>query len=131
VRQEPMEIPKDGLPFAKERAEAAKHDYRKRLNVDPLMKLAFRFTPKSDPLYGKRDEWRLVGRIDQVLPGAVASPEASQTTGSNVVLAHLAYEPAPFPQPDANSPSDVLQDGRRNAYDESFEGFLESEPPPE
>jgi hypothetical protein len=131
IRQDPVAMPKEGLPFADERKYAEAQDYRKRLDVDPLLKLAFRFTPKSDPLYGRRDEWRLVGRIDEVLPGAVAAPEASQTTGSNVVLAHLAYEPAPFPEPDANSPSDVLQDGRRNAYDESYEELLESELPPE
>jgi hypothetical protein len=46
------------------------------------------------------------------------------------VLAHLAYQPAPFPEQDVNSPSDVVQDGRRNAYDEAYEQFL-GDPPPE
>jgi hypothetical protein len=118
------------LPFASLRAEAAKIDNRKRLNVDPLLKLAFQFTPRSDPLYGKRDEWRLVARVDEPLPGAVASPQASQTAGSTVVLAHLKYEAAPFPDVDVNSPSDVVQDDRRNAYDEAYEALME-EPPPE
>ncbi len=112
---------KGELPYGAQRAKAAELDYHKRLNVDPLLKLAFQFTPKSDPLYGRRDEWRLVARIDEVLPGADASPEASQTAGSTVVLAHLGYGPAPQPVADANSPSDVLQDGRRNAYDEIYD----------
>jgi hypothetical protein len=128
LRRDPVILQKGALPFAKEREQAAELDSRKRLNVDPLLTLAFRFAPKTDPLYGQRDEWRLVGRIDEVLPGSQASPEASQTTGSTVVLAHLAYEPAPFPEGDVNSPSDVLQDGRRNAYDEDYDQFL-GEPP--
>jgi hypothetical protein len=52
-----------------------------------------------------------------------------RAAGTTVVLAHLKYQPAPFPQRDANSPSDVLQDGKRNAYDEAYEALLE-EPPP-
>jgi hypothetical protein len=56
----------------------------------------------------------------------VASPDASQPAGATVVLAHLAYGPPPQPMRDANSPSDVVPEGRRNAYDEELE-----EPPPE
>jgi hypothetical protein len=130
LRRDPIVLPKDALPFENERTNAAELDSRKRLNVDPLLKLVFRFAPKSDPQYGERDEWRLVGRIDEVLPGSTASPEASQTAGSTVVLAHLAYDPAPFPEGDVNSPADVLQDGRRNAYDEAYDELTE-EPPPE
>jgi hypothetical protein len=117
----PVAIAKGKLPYAAERTKSAELDSSKRLNVDPLLKLAFQFTPKSDPLYGQRDEWRLVARIDDVLPGAAASPEASQATGATVVLAHLGYGPRPPHESDANSPSDVLADGRRNAYDEDFE----------
>jgi hypothetical protein len=130
----PISVEKNQLPYAAERAKAAALDSRKRLNVDPLLKLAFRFNPKDDPLYGERDEWRLVARIDEVLPGAVASPEASQATGSTVVLAHLKYDAAPFPERDVNSPSDVLQDRPRNAYDEAYEAAYDEflgEPPPE
>jgi hypothetical protein len=119
-------VEKGKLPFAGERAKSAELAYGKRLNVDPLLNLAFKFTPASDPLYGKRDEWRLVARIDEVLPGSVASPEASQATGATVVIAHLDYGPAPPPEPDANRPSDVISDERRNAYDESYD-----EAPPE
>ncbi|MBA3481936.1 MAG: hypothetical protein H0T51_08990, partial [Pirellulales bacterium] len=119
-------IEKGKLPYSPEREKAAKAAYGKRLNVDPLLKLAFQFTPKTDPLYGKRDEWRLVARIDEVLPGSVASPEASQASGATVVIAHLDYGPAPAPELDANRPSDVIPDDRRNAYDENFD-----EPPPE
>jgi hypothetical protein len=117
----PVPIEKGKLPYAAERAKADEAAYGKRLKIDPLLKLAFQFTSPSDPLYGKRDEWRLVARIDEVLPGSVASPEASQTTGATVVLAHLDYGPAPAPELDANRPSDVIQDERRNAYDEEYE----------
>ncbi len=126
----PVATAKGKLPYAAEREKAAELDYRKRLNVDPLLKLAFQFTPKSDPLYGQRDEWRLVARIDDVLPGAAASPEASQASGCTVVLAHLAFGPRPLHESDANSPGDVLADGRRNAYDEDFEEAY-GPPPPE
>jgi hypothetical protein len=116
-----ISLSKDELPFATQREKAASLDYRKRLPVDALLQLAFQFTPSDDPLFGQRDEWRLVGRIDEPLPGAIAAPEASQTKGSTVVLAHLKYDAAPFPEPDVNSPRDVLPDGRRNAYDEAYD----------
>lgn len=109
------------LPYAAQRTAAAESDRRKRLDVDPLLELAFQFAPSTDPLYGGRDEWRLVGRIDEPLPGVAASPEASQTAGSTVVLAHLAYGPPPAPVPDANRPSDVMPAGRRGQYDEMLE----------
>jgi hypothetical protein len=111
-------LPQKGqLAFAAQRAEAAKIDSHKRLNVDPLIKLAFQFAPVDDPLYGQRDEYRLVARIDEPLPGAVTTPAASQTTGTTVVLAHLRYSLPPPRGPDANSAKDVVGD-RRNAYDE-------------
>jgi hypothetical protein len=122
----PLAWKRGELPFAAERKRAAEQSYGKRLNVDPLLSLAFQFPPDSDPIQGGRDEWRLVARIDDMLPGAVASPDASQTAGSTVVLAHLAYGPPRPPAPDANSPSDVMPEGRRNAFDEELGG-----PPPE
>jgi hypothetical protein len=122
----PLAWKRGELPFAAERKRAAEQSYGKRLNVDPLLSLAFQFPPDSDPIQGGRDEWRLVARIDDMLPGAVATPDASQTAGSTVVLAHLAYGPPRPPAPDANSPSDVMPEGRRNAFDEELGG-----PPPE
>ncbi|RIK73534.1 MAG: hypothetical protein DCC67_17800 [Planctomycetota bacterium] len=117
----PLAMPKAGLPYAAERAQAAKLDYRPRLDVDPLLQLALRFTGADDPLHGLQEEYRLVARIDEVLPGAVASPAASQQAGATVVLAHLRRGDAAFPELDLNSPSDVADDRSRNAYDEELD----------
>jgi hypothetical protein len=109
------------LLYAEERVKAAELDYHKRLNVDPLIKLAFRFPGASDPLYGDRDEYRLVARLDEPLPGVVTTPAASQSTGTTVILAHLAYGMPPQPEPDHNAPADVLGDRiRGDSYDEEF-----------
>jgi hypothetical protein len=105
------------LPFAAERVKAAELAGGKRLNVDPLLRMAFWFPQLDDPLHGQRDEYRLVGRIDQVLPGSVVSPAASQSSGSTVVLAHLRLGASPFPAVDKNSPRDVQPEGRRNAFE--------------
>jgi hypothetical protein len=110
--------PRRELPFAAERREAAGVDPHKRLDVDALLRLAFRFPPPTDPLYRARDEYRLVARLDEALPGSATTPAASQTTGATVVLAHLRCELGPEFGPDLNTPADVLGDRPRNAYDE-------------
>jgi len=126
---QPLTLKKNEIPFAAERAKAAEHDYSKRLNVDSLLRLAYQFPLASDPLHGQRDEYRLVARIDEVLPGSVAAPSASQTAGATVVVAHLQLGDPPFPELDANSPSDVVSDRQRNAYDLELEAL--GEPPPD
>jgi hypothetical protein len=108
------------LPFAAERRDAAGADGRKRLDVDALLRLAFRFPPTTDPLYGARDEYRLVARLDEALPGSATTPAASQTTGATVILAHLRCELGPGFGPDKNSPAEVLGDRPRNAYEEDI-----------
>lgn len=113
----PLAVQEGELPYAAERAKAAELDPGKRLDVDPLYRMAFWFPPLDDPIHGRRDEYRLIGRINHVLPGAEVQPSASQTTGATVVLAHLRLGEAPFPAPDKNSPSDVKPPGRLNAYD--------------
>lgn len=109
------------LLFESERGEAAKVDFHKRLNVDGLLQLAFKFPAESgdlhDPINGQREEVRLVARIDEPLVGAVTNPAASQTTAATVVLAHLDVKLGPQQSPDANSPRDVGGD-RRNAAEE-------------
>ena len=72
-----------------------------------MLKLAFQFPQEHDPRYARQEEYRLVGQIDEVLPGAEAAPAASQIQGLTVVLAHLAYGDQPLAQPDANSRGDV------------------------
>jgi hypothetical protein len=121
----PLAWKKGTLPFAAERQDAAEAWYKKRLNVDPLLDMAFKFpTTGEDPVHGHQEETRLVARIDEVLPGAVASPGASQMTGATVVLAHLDTALPPPAVRDLNSPSDVISDEKRNAYYESLESEM-------
>jgi hypothetical protein len=77
------------------------------MQLDELLKLAFQFPDRDDPQSARREEYRLVGRIDEVLPGAEVSPAASQIRGATVVLAHLQYGDPPVAQPDVNSRGDL------------------------
>ncbi len=115
----PVTPAQNDLLYAAERVQAAKDDPHKRLGVDGLLKLAFRF-PATDPLYARREEYRLIARLDEPLPGSTTTPAASQVTGSTVVLAHLRCELPPPMDPDVNSPADVLGNRPRNAYDEEL-----------
>jgi hypothetical protein len=103
----PYDLASDRLPFADERAQAARESRTQRMNVDELLKLAFQFPRENDPRYARREEYRLVGQIDEVLPGAEAAPAASQIQGVTVVLAHLSYGDQPLARPDVNSRGDV------------------------
>jgi hypothetical protein len=78
------------------------------MNVDTLVQLAFNFEDKFDPIQPNRDEVRLVGVVDAVLPGMEIEPDASQRQGATVVLAHLEFGSLPILQPDVNSPADVV-----------------------
>lgn len=95
------------LPFADDRTqvEVGKEG---QFNVDKLLLEAFRFPGKEDPRYHRRDEIRLVGRIDEVLPGFEVTPSATQVEGTTVVVAHLQYGKPLKPRPDVNSRSDVM-----------------------
>jgi len=106
---QPVDLAADRLPFAAERKRATSNEADRRLDIDPVLKLAFRFPSSEDPLRAHQEEYRLVGRIEEVLPGETASPAASQIQGSTVVLAHLQYGDLPIPRPDANSRGDVLK----------------------
>lgn len=103
----PIDLVWARLPFAGERAQGALDSRTERMNVDELLKLAFRFPQKNDPRNARREEYRLVGQIDQVLPGTEVAPTASQVQGVTIVLAHLAYGDPPLARPDANSRGDV------------------------
>jgi hypothetical protein len=117
---DPAALKSKDLLYADKRAEAAKLALGKRLDVDELIKLTFTFPPANDPLYAVRDEYRLVARIDEVLPGASTDPTASQTTGATIVLAHLRTSLPPAPQPDANSRADIAAKPQRD-FDEEGE----------
>lgn len=95
------------LPFTTERDASAKARLLPTMAIDPLVQLAFAFDDKDDPVGSHRDEVRLVGIIDESLPGMEVSPEASQRQGATVVIAHLSFGPLAEPRPDMNSPSDV------------------------
>ena len=119
-----MQLPasSEGLPYAAERAKAAEVDSHKRLDVDPLLKLAFEFPPVYDGLYRAREEWRLIARVDEPLTGAHTTPAASQIVASTVVISHLRCELPPAPEPDVNSPADVVPDRRIQFDDEPSDG---------
>lgn len=97
------------LPFVSERASAAKGRSQPAMDVDAVLRLAFKFADKNDPLNTRREETRLIAVLDQALPGMEVTPEASQRNGATVVIAHLAYGDLPAPQPDVNSPADVFR----------------------
>ncbi len=103
----PLVLTSEKLPFADERKLEARDGLAERLNVDELLKLVYQFPQENDLRYARCEEYRLVGQIDEVLPGAEADPAASQVQGVTVVLAHLAYGDQPLAQPDANSRGDV------------------------
>lgn len=103
----PLELEAGELPFAKERKQAAAVDPQRRLDVDGLLQLAFESPADDDPLQGRRDEYRLVARIDEPLPGSRSQPAASQKRGACVAVVHLRLGPPRETGPDVNSPQDV------------------------
>lgn len=52
---------------------------------------------------------RLVGWLDQPLPGLAVTPTASQTRGRSLLVSHLRYGSLPPPRPDANLLVDVFE----------------------
>lgn len=102
------DLPSVDAPHSDERsrASAAKPS---RVNVDGLTKIAFDFPGDEDPVSSRREEYRVVGLIDDVLPGTQVAPAASQIVGTTVVLAHLEFGPLSESQPDVNSRSDVIK----------------------
>jgi len=99
----------DEVPHAEDRRKSAGQTLRSGIEVEALIKLAFQFPESEDPPEQRRDEYRVVGLIDQVLPGTQIAPAASQIVGTTVVLAHLQYGDLPRPEPDTNSRSDIQE----------------------
>ena len=106
----PVELTDGRLPFSKQRKQATQRALNQRLEFDSLLKLAFQFPGDNDPLQKNRETYRLVGIVDQLLPGTEVAPAASQIQGATVVLAHLKYAAPEQPQPDTNSRSDVIKE---------------------
>ena len=99
----------DRLPFAEQRSDGGV-SRTGLVNVDELIRIACRFPAEEDPRYNRREEYRLVGRIDEVLPGMEANPDATQVQGVTVVVAHLQYGATAQAKPDVNSRGDVVTD---------------------
>ncbi len=94
------------IPYRKERSQSPFASIE-RLNVDTLLGLAFRFSGAEDSRNARREEYRLVGRIDGLMPGVEVTPAASQVQGATIVVAHLRFGDLPRAHPDANSRKDV------------------------
>lgn len=88
--------------FANERADERESLPAGLLNIEPLFNVA------CDPRHIAPDEMRLVGRVDEILPGSTITPAASQAQGATLVVAHLEYGALPAPERDKNSPLEVL-----------------------
>jgi hypothetical protein len=71
------------------------------LNIDSMVRVA------CDPNRIAPGETRLVGRIDEIMPGEKVFPKASQQRGSTLVLVHLEYGPRLAPRRDLNVAADV------------------------
>ncbi|MEX2317307.1 MAG: hypothetical protein WD669_09160 [Pirellulales bacterium] len=88
-------------PFDIERTAEAQLTTGPRLNLEPLMKLAY------DPANADEGETRLVARVDEPLAGETVSPAASQLRSGTLVVAHLRYGPLPPLRHDQNTRQDV------------------------
>lgn len=102
-----------GRAFYNERQGAAARAGSRQLDLSRLVQLAQRVNDDEDASDAKKEmfptgETRLVGRINEVLPGMTVEPEASQSRGAVLVVAHLEHPPLPVPQPDVNSKPNVL-----------------------
>lgn len=93
--------------FADERAAEGRMQAGEPLNLEPMFQLAL------DPKHIEDGEMRLVARVDEVLPGEIITPAASQVRGATLVVAHLDYAKLPEPQKDANTRQDVKADDIR------------------
>jgi hypothetical protein len=95
------------IPFADQRAHAALIDSKERIDLEPLLGIAMHFESANTSPQDRREEVRLLARINARLPGIQVSPPASQVQGATLVVAHLHLGPLPDPQPDVNSPGDL------------------------
>lgn len=94
------------IPYRKDRSQSALAE-RDGLDVEAMLGLAFQFPGAEDSRNARREEFRLVGRIDGVMPGLEVTPTASQVQGTTIVVAHLRFGDPHRARPDANSRGDV------------------------
>jgi hypothetical protein len=91
----------DAPPFLAERAAENQLAVGERLNLEPMFQLVLH----KDHI--EEGETRLVGRLDELLPGEAVAPAASQLRTATLVVAHLEYGALPAPRPDKNTRLDV------------------------
>jgi hypothetical protein len=103
----PLRVGKGQVPFATEREAEAQRRGVERLDLEPLFRLAYDGTDLEP------GEMRLVARSDGVMRGETVSPEASQTRGATLVVAHLLYGPLPPPVPDLNTRQSVTNNNQQ------------------
>lgn len=96
----PLSWSEEKAVLSERREEVIEED---QLNLEQLFQLAL------DPNRIHPGEARLVGRVDQILPGVEVTPKASQFRGATLVLAHLSYPALPAPENDENAPVDVTK----------------------
>jgi hypothetical protein len=102
------------VPFLQERIEESRlHD--ERLNLEPMFRLAL------DPRHLEPGETRLVARVDEVIPGEVITPSASQVRGATLIVAHLEYAPLPAPRRDRNTRKDIKAEEEDAEEDEPID----------
>jgi hypothetical protein len=99
-----LRVSEDETLFRKERVDEENLQSSPRLNLEALFKLAV------DVNNFEPGERRLIGRVDEVLPGETFAPAASQVRGATLVVAHLDYGPPTKPKRDRNISQDVVQD---------------------
>jgi hypothetical protein len=97
----PERFKEGDVPFEKQRNDEARRLPGERLNLEPMFRLAL------DPAPMEEGEWRLVARVDEILPGEAITPSASQVRGATLVVAHLEYGPLDSPAKDLNTRQDV------------------------
>lgn len=107
---QPLQWNDERMPHWQQRETSASGQSDSSIDVSSLMNIAFQFPDSADPGEQQRTECRVVGLIDQVLPGTEVKPAASQIAGATVVVAHMKYGDLPSPQPDVNGRTDVIKD---------------------
>jgi hypothetical protein len=108
-------LPDKPKTFEEERIAEAQLISTPRLNLEPMFQLAL------DPQYLEPGETRLVARCDEVQPGEIITPQASQVRGATLVVVHLSYAPPPALEKDQNTSRDIKADSRKSLEEENVQ----------
>jgi hypothetical protein len=97
---------REKIPLSKSSAKLGDLNLREMLN----------FAERTDEM--RPGDVKLIGWIDENLPGLTISPVSAQARHAVLVVAHLAYGKPPDPQPDQNIPRQPLPSKRDIEYNE-------------